>query len=90
MDIWLLKKKDRLPSDDNPWLDQWDKATEAVVIAESEASARELVAAEDRGFVAGFSKEEALGAWTNERYSTCEKLVAGEVQRVVVMHIQYG
>ena len=72
MGLWLLKPRDDLSEDDNPWVPWYNKVFGFIIRAEIPGEARAMA---DRG--AGSETDEAGGdplAWFDPRVSTCTEL----------------
>lgn len=77
--IWILKNRENLPKDDDPWKPWYDKCFGMVVVAETEEEAR-LTASKNAGdeernlflHKRGYKKD--VNPWLDETYSTCEEL----------------
>jgi hypothetical protein len=86
--IWLLRPRNDLPVTDNPWDPWYDKAFGFVVIAASEAQARELAMVdagdEKRGEFMSEKTANTKTPWLDEQYSTCVELTADGDERVVI------
>lgn len=78
MMLWLLRPKEDLPEDDNPWDPWFDKVFGFVIRADSEMEARVIANgnAGDENYER-FSVEKASNTttpWLESKYSTCEQL----------------
>lgn len=91
MNLYLLKAREDLPREDNPWNPWYDKNFSLVVRAENETAARELAHAEgadeNRGTFMGRKVADTEGPWLLDKYSTCDVLpVDGAAEVVIVDH----
>jgi hypothetical protein len=81
--LWILEP---IPNHPN-WESWYDKAFGFVVVATSENEARKIAQGEggdERGYLWG-DKSREIPAWTDPTYSTCEPLVASELDIGVVI-----
>lgn len=90
MKLWILKAREGLPENDNPWNPWYDKNFGMVVRAASRIKARELAQACGADEVYGrYIKEakraESVPAWLDEKYSTCEELTAVGTAEVILV-----
>lgn len=73
--LWLLRPKNFLPADDNPWNPWYDKCFGFVIRADSEKEARKLANEngrdECRGEFFGKRVSNTTTPWLDEEYSTC-------------------
>jgi hypothetical protein len=73
MKLWLLRPRDDLPEQEDPWWNRRDTVHGFVVRADTEQQARELAhknaAQENRGSVC------TAAPWLDPRYSVCEQLL---------------
>lgn len=78
MELWILEARHDLPKANNPWLPEYDKNHAFVVAAETEQRAREMA---DQN-----AADENLNGrpWLDERLSTCQKLVPGTQERIII------
>jgi hypothetical protein len=92
MKLWLLKPRRDLPSGDDPWALEWDKAWGFVVRAETEEDARRIATENGLGELNEFSllgneTDEEISfhhhfratnsrVWLDAKYSTCVELTA--------------
>jgi hypothetical protein len=82
MKLWLLKPRDNLPENDNPW-EPWDKkALGFVVRAETEAQARRLA-----HLHAGAENHSAITPWLEPDYSSCTELAAAGEPGIVMCDV---
>lgn len=76
--LWLLRPRDFLPDDDNPWNPWYDKCFGFVIRADSEKEARKLANEngrdENRGEFLNKKVAHTTSPWLDERYSTCINL----------------
>jgi hypothetical protein len=73
MKLYILRPKDNLPKDDNPWIPWFDKCFGFVIRAASEADARRIADA-NAGDENRFSDAKTKNPWLDSNYSTCEEL----------------
>jgi hypothetical protein len=73
MKLYILRPKDNLPKDDNPWIPWFDKCFGFVIRAASEADARRIADA-NAGDENRFSNAKIGNPWLDANYSTCEEL----------------
>jgi hypothetical protein len=73
MKLWLLRPRDDLPDQDDPWWNRHDKAHGFVVRAQTEQQAREIAHqhAGDENQASTYIK----APWLDPRYSTCKQLL---------------
>lgn len=78
MKLWLLRPRDDLSSDDNPWTPWFDKAFGLVVRAETEHEARSIAqqhgGAEKDCICTNEETGDTTTPWLDEKYSRCEEL----------------
>lgn len=76
--LWLLRPKEFLPDDDNPWNPWYDKCFGFVIRADSEKEARQLANKNGQDECRGkFLKKKVANTtipWLKEKYSTCTEL----------------
>lgn len=76
--LWLLRPRDFLPADDNPWNPWYDKCFGFVIRADSEGEARELANVfggdENRGEFLNKKVAKTTSPWLDEEYSTCDEV----------------
>lgn len=81
MRLYILRPKDGLPEDDNPWKPWYDKCFGFIVRANNEKEAREFADAdagdENRGEFGGRKRANTNNPWLDEKYSSCDELSAG-------------
>lgn len=95
MTLWLLKARDGLPEEDNPWVNPVGTNLGVVVRAKTEQRARELaqsVAADeksvtemDRHVIGNINTVKTYAAWTDPKYSTCEELQPDGEEAVIII-----
>lgn len=88
--LWILKPKDNLQENDNPWGPWYDKAFGFVVRANSENEARQFANSdagdENRGEFLSKEISKTKTPWLDVEYSTCEPLEDHEgSERGVIM-----
>jgi hypothetical protein len=87
MKLWLVKARDDLPKDDNPWDPWYDKNFGFVIRAETAEQAR-IIAQEntsDEGRIRASAKEYGDGIpWLHEKYSTCEELLSDGQEGLII------
>lgn len=80
MKLWLLQARTDLPEGDDPWNPWYDKTFAMVVRAKDEQHARALAhtagADENRGSFLNAKSADTQTPWLQDKYSTCEPLVA--------------
>ena len=72
MKLWLLKAREDLIGDNNPWDPWYDKAYGFVIRAFNERRARQLAdgnGSDENGAIKG------VKPWLDAKYSTCEELL---------------
>jgi hypothetical protein len=80
MKLWLLRRCETLPSDDDPWKPWFNKAFGFVVRAGSEQEARALAHANS-----GDEKiPRTRTPWLDKTYSTCDELLSDGPAEVVI------
>ena len=87
MKLWLLKPRENLPEDDNPWNPWYDKAFGFVVRATDRAQARALAnkaGGDETGPTSHSVYRHGGDAWLHPKYSTCEELIAEGPEGVVL------
>lgn len=89
MKIWLLRPRQDLKEDDNPWEPWYDKVFGFVVRAETEQDARELTNSVDEVGFRFTGDERSLSGdfnpWTDPTYSTCVELTPeGEPEIIII------
>ena len=67
MKLWILRAREDLPKDDNPWVPWYDKMFSIIIRASDESEARQI--ATENGY-----DESRHDAWLNSKYSTCDEL----------------
>jgi hypothetical protein len=87
MKLWLLRPRETLMDDDNPWEPWYDKAFGFVVRAETEEKARELITRDQKS--GGFSWNDHYGdegprAWADPKYSWCEEITQEGQEQVII------
>lgn len=92
MKLWILRPKQNLPKEDNPWEPWFDKAFGFVVCARNEQAARQLAHA-DAGDENGrnfFNPKRANtpDPWLSENYSTCVVLTASDKEEIIIKDFQ--
>lgn len=76
MKLWLLKAREDLPKDNDPWEPWYDTAAGFVIRAETETAAR-AIATRNAGNEIGMRwRQHKWHAWADPTYSTCEELTA--------------
>lgn len=84
--LWLLKPRDDIEGKD-PWNPWYDKAFGFVVSARDEAEARQIANAhggDEVGPVRNNVYRTGGNPWLDERFSTCERLVAPNEATVIM------
>ena len=88
MKLWLIKAREDLPADDNPWEPWYDKNFGFVVREETEEGAREIAhenaGDENRGVFSGKEISKTKEPWRDVKYSTCTELNAHGEQGLVL------
>lgn len=78
MKVYILKPKNELPENDNPWEPWYDKCFGFIIRANSEKEAREFADenAGDENREQFFNKKNAktTNPWLDKNYTTCEEL----------------
>jgi hypothetical protein len=82
MKLWLLKPRDNLPENDNPWEPWHKKALGFIVRAEDEAHARHLA-----HLHAGAENHSAIEPWMDGDYSTCNELTGAGEEGVILCDV---
>ena len=92
MRLWILRAREDLPRDDNPWKPRYDKNFGLVVRAASEARARELAQAvaanESRGTFLESKTANTNSPWLDAKYSTCDELTKDGDEGVLLINYQ--
>lgn len=88
MKLWLLRPREDLREDDNPWSPWYDKCFGFVVRAETESDARkianEFAGDENRGEFLSSKISKTKNPWLDGNYSTCNELTAdGDAEMVI-------
>ncbi len=68
--LWLLRPKEDLPENDDPWEPWFDKVFGFVIRADSEMEARVIA----NGNAGDENYEKVSKPWLEAKYSTCEQL----------------
>jgi len=87
MKLCLLKPRENLPEDDNPWNPWYDKAVGFVVRAADSTQARALAnkaGGDETGPTSHSVYHHGGDAWLHPKYSTCEELIAEGPEGVVL------
>lgn len=86
MKLWILKPREDLPKEDNPWNPWYDKAFGFIVAAETEKGARR-VASECSGTEnPGYNHDDFTNCpWEFEEYSSCKILVPEDYECGLVL-----
>ena len=87
MKLFLLKPKDGLEDNDNPWKPWYNRCFGVVVMADSPTAARHI--AEEHEFGEASPSSGIVGAWTNSRYSSCSELKPQGSEGIIIQDI-YG
>lgn len=83
MKLWLLRPRDDLPENDDPWEPDYDKSHGFIIRAADEDQAR-AIAMQNAGDEKYGRRDDMLGSdtttpWLDGKYSTCDELsVDGE------------
>lgn len=78
MKTWILKAREDLPKDDDPWNPWYDKNFGLVVRAKTEDRARQLAQS--------VAADEKPGSpWLDAKYSTCEQLTSKGTEGVLMI-----
>ena len=89
MKLWILKAKEDLPSDDNPWDPWYDKCFAMVIRAKSEIRARGLAHdyahAEKAGQFLNQTIAHTTSPWTDSKYSTCDILYSSKGEETLII-----
>ena len=84
---WLLRPKDNLKKDDNPWDPWFDKCFGFVVRTKDEKSAREYAdanaGAENKGGFVG-NRAITIHPWLDGNYSTCTQLTVEGKEGIII------
>lgn len=73
MKLWLLRPRDDLSDQDDPWWKRHDKAHGFVVRAETEQQAREI--AHQQAGAENRTSALTDAPWLDPKYSTCKQLL---------------
>jgi hypothetical protein len=73
MKLWLLRPRDDLPDQDDPWWSRHDKVHGFVVRAQTEQQARDIAHRNAQGENRSPALTEA--PWLDPKYSTCQLLL---------------
>ena len=87
MKLFLLKPREDLEDNGNPWEPWYDKCFGVVVRAESHTTARRIAEGHESGEASPTFG--VVGAWTNSKYSSCSELKAQGSEGVIIQDI-YG
>lgn len=94
MNFWILKPREDIDPEDNPWDPWYDKNFTVVVRANSENRARELAhdcaGDENRGYFLSRKISNTNTPWLDSEYSTCDILDAMGEESVIVVHCAYA
>jgi hypothetical protein len=89
MKLWLLKAREDLDKNDDPWEPWYDKAFGFVVRAENEERAREIAQSnggdEKRRYRGNWNGYDKLYPWIDPKYSTCVELTTEGQEGMVLM-----
>ena len=76
--LWLLRPRDFLPDDDNPWNPWYDKCFGFVIRADSEEDARQIAdvnsGSENDNTFLGRTVCNTSSPWMDPKYSSCTEL----------------
>jgi len=78
--LWILKPRNALPDEINPWRPWYDKTFGFVVSARTEEEARRVAASN--------ASDEGQDAWAKPELSTCEILEATDEAEVIMEDFQ--
>lgn len=88
MKVFILRPKNELPVNDNPWEPWYDKSFGFIVRANSEQEARKLADAEagdeNRGEFLNRQIAKTKNPWLDENYTTCEELTGNGEEGVIM------
>jgi hypothetical protein len=73
MKLWLLRPRDDLTEQEDPWWNRRDMVHGFVIYADSEAEAREI--AHQNAASENQSSALTQAPWLNPKYSTCKQLL---------------
>ncbi len=94
MNLYILKARDDLEENDDPWEPWYDKMFSIVVRAESYKEAREVAQEnsgdENRGRFLGDMISKTTTPWLESKYSTCELLVADGEKEAIIRDVWDG
>jgi hypothetical protein len=90
MNLYILKPRETLPEDDNPWDPWYDKMFAVIVRAENEESARHMAACAggdevSRPFAGSPGN---FKSWEDPHYSTCEILSSDGDEEVIITDVK--
>ncbi len=88
MKLWILKAREDLPDDDNPWEPWYGTIFGLVVRAESEDSARKLAHSNSGPESSNTSNTNA--PWLDSKYSSCDKLTSTGEEEVLLIDRRPG
>ena len=79
MKLWLPRPKEEdLPDSDNPWEPWYDKCFGAIIRAETEKDARQMMAEATSDYAEG------KDAWLDEKYSSCVELASEGKTEIII------
>jgi len=78
MKLWLLKAREDLGTDNDPWECWYDKAHGFVIRAEDETTARAIANQ------SGGDETRVFDAWLSTEYSTCVELTADGESDIII------
>ena len=77
--LWLLRAREDLPREIDPWNPWYDKAFGFVVRASTEQAARQLAHEESED-----ETSQGIEPWRDSMYSTCEKLTHKGEHKIIL------
>ena len=89
MKLWILKAREDLPDDENPWEPWCDTKFGFVIRAGSEARAR-IIAQSLAGFETHNAPLTSKTPWLDDKYSTCDELTAEGDEEVLLIDGRAG
>ena len=91
MKLWILKPRTDIPEKEDPWIPWFDKCFRAVVRAETEEKARQLLADEGNGEETDpYYKDIALSPWLTASKSMCIELLTEGEAELIIEDISYA
>lgn len=84
--IWILKNRDDLDMDDNPWAPWYDKCFGMVIAAASEEEARKIASQN------ACDEARYINPWLTDKYSRCDELEPSNFEegRLILQDVHYG